>query len=251
MNICKEIPVLMYHRVTDSDTRPSTVSVDRFRAQMGMLHEKRFHAMTCGEVSEWISARRPLPARPVVITFDDGYRNNYEHAFPIMKEFHLKATVFLVGNSVGAWNSWEKDSTLPKYPLMGVPEIREMANAGFEFGSHTLNHHAMNQIPLDKAKEEIALSKRFLEDLLGIPIISFSYPFNGYNPAVKNAVIESGYTSACTAGSGPRPLVRNGSIDLFELRRILVPQACGLFEYRIRVSGYYLFLKDLGDKNRW
>ncbi|MCD6166375.1 polysaccharide deacetylase family protein [bacterium] len=251
MIIPAEIPILMYHRVTNTDNKPSTVAVDHFRAQMQYLARHKFYTLTCSQLAEYISRGHLLPAKPVLITFDDGYRNNYEHAFPILQEFNFTATIFLVGNHIGKFNSWETNPSVPRYPLMNRSEIMEMAQTGIEFGSHSMSHKPLNQLSLTEAKKEIVQSKQFLEDLLGKEITSFSYPYNGYTPTIKEFVQESGYTVACTAGSGLRPLVQSRINDLFELRRIIIPYSCKLLEYKLRVSGFYLFFKDLGDKKRW
>jgi peptidoglycan/xylan/chitin deacetylase (PgdA/CDA1 family) len=252
LSLRREIPILMYHRVNDSDARPSSVRVDRFRGQMRYLSRKGFHSMTCGGLAEISKAGRALPGRSVLITFDDGYRDNYENAFPILLEFGLTATVFSVSSFIGKSNAWETNPDAPKFPLMDLSMIQTMCEAGIEFGSHTAGHVPLNQIPVERAREEMVQSKKHLEDMLGMPVVSLGYPYNGYNEAVKRMAAGAGYTSACTAGDGPRPLaMKKLSLDLFELRRIVVPQSCTLAEFKVRVSGYYLLLKDLGDKKRW
>jgi peptidoglycan/xylan/chitin deacetylase (PgdA/CDA1 family) len=248
----REIPILMYHRVNDSELRPSTVRTGRFRDQMQYLSAGGFRSLTCGDLAVIAKAGQPLPERPVLLTFDDGYRDNFENAFPVLQEFGLTATVFPVSSRIGEWNQWETNPSIPRFPLMDAAMIKAMSAAAIEFGSHTASHAALNRIPVEKAREEIVRSKKDLEDLLGKPVVSLGYPYNGYNAAVKELAARAGYTNACTAGDGPRPLAKNPSaLDWFELRRIVVPQSCTLAEFKIRVSGYYLMLKDLGDKKRW
>ena len=251
MSPSREIPILMYHRVLDSDPRPSAVPVRRFRDQMRHLSRMKFHSLTCGQLAEAVRSKNPLPTRPVLITFDDGYLDNYKNAFPVLQEFGMVATVFLVSSQINGWNAWETNPTVPKFRLMDMPMIKAMVDTGMEFGSHTCSHVPLNKVPLDKAEQEMVQSKRRLEDMLGLPVRSLAYPYNGYSADIKRLAAEYGYTNACTAGDGPRPLLKHLSLDLFELRRIAVPHSCTLAEFKIRVSGYYLFLKDLGDKKKW
>lgn len=180
------VPILLYHHVSDkSDTR-YTVSVDTFRAQMKLLHEQGYRTINVTDLAEIIRSGGVLPKKVVVITFDDGYLDTYANAFPILQEYGFTATAYIITSTLQDG----KD-----YGYMQQQELKELLDAGWEIGSHSVTHTNLNKSKLGIGNE-MKQSKQFLEKLLGVPIRSFSYPYGIANDWIKERAEEFGYDSA-------------------------------------------------------
>lgn len=193
------IPILLYHKIGDPPRGARGpghyVSPGLFRRHLSYLHRRGYQSISLLE-----AVRRPpeLPARPVVITFDDGYRCLHEHALPTLAEHGFTATVFVVTGGMGRVNYWEVAAGDVEEPMLGRMEIAEMQRAGLAFGSHTLNHPHLTALPAAEAVREITDSKKLLEETLGEPCRSFAYPYGDWNQQVRDLVAEAGYEAACT-----------------------------------------------------
>jgi peptidoglycan/xylan/chitin deacetylase (PgdA/CDA1 family) len=150
-----------------------------------------------------------------VISFDDGYEGALIYAAKTMKERGFTAIQFLVANLLGQRNEWDLglDTTMER--LMNRTQVQEWLSLGFEIGAHTLTHPRLSRIPISEAKNEIAGSKRKLEDLFGVHIKHFAYPWGDYNDAVVDLVGEAGFETACTCD----PSVVCNGVDRFRLGR--------------------------------
>ncbi len=220
--ILERIRVLLYHRiVADHNIKNPSAMIVRastFRKQMELLDQWGYTPITFEDVRLFLAGELNLPNKPVIITFDDGYMDVYETAFPILREFGMRAVFFVIGDRLVEENIWDKgQDTLS--PLLNQQQILEMSTAGFEIGAHSMTHLKLTMIHEKVATEEILRSRILLEILLNKSVHSFSYPYGLVNDNIKNIVIDTGFTSACGAFSGPAMFGR----DLFEIRRILVP----------------------------
>jgi peptidoglycan/xylan/chitin deacetylase (PgdA/CDA1 family) len=199
MSADRAIPILLYHRIGDpprgARVAGQYVSAALFRRHLSYLRRRGYETVSLIAIAE---RRCSLPARPVAITFDDGYRCLHEEALPALSEHGFSATVFLVAGAAGGTNTWEQAVGDVAEPLLGLSEMREMKEAGVEFGSHTLTHPHLTALPADVTAREIADSKARIEDLLGAPCRSFAYPYGDWNSAVRDLVAEAGYEVACT-----------------------------------------------------
>lgn len=155
-----------------------------------------------------------MPARPVIITFDDGYRSTYDRAWPALKRWEFSATVFLVSELIGKTNAWDADEI--QEPLLGADEILEMQAGGIAFGSHTVTHAALTTIPRDQAAHELKESRRQLESLLGKAVTTLCYPYAKQNAAVRQLARDSGYRAAVIGRGG----TNRARTDPYVLRRI-------------------------------
>jgi len=193
------IPILLYHKIGDPPRGARGpghyVSPGLFRRHLSYLRRCGYQ---CVSLLDMTRAPSALPARPVVITFDDGYRCLHEHALSALVEHGFTATIFVVAGGVGRANYWEVTAGEVEEPMLGWEEIGEMQRAGLAFGSHTLNHPHLTALPTAEAKREITDSKKLLEDTLGEPCRSFAYPYGDWNRAVRELVAEAGYEAACT-----------------------------------------------------
>ncbi|GBF35523.1 polysaccharide deacetylase [Desulfocucumis palustris] len=221
-DISREVPVLMYHKVNPDPfvggygLRVTPRSFDR---QLRFLKKKGFHSISLVDLAEYFKRGRPLPKKPVVITFDDGYLDNYTYAFPILKKYGMTATVFVVADTIGGINDFDyRAGRQPLNHMAGWKELREMSSGGITIGSHTLSHPHLAEVDPDRARKEIARSKIKLEKGLGKKVDVFCYPYGNYNQRVVDMVRESGYLAAVTTKQG---LARE-SDGIYTLRRIRV-----------------------------
>jgi peptidoglycan/xylan/chitin deacetylase (PgdA/CDA1 family) len=214
------ILILMYHMIEKTNKRIEkryALSPDRFRRQLGYLKRKGYTPISLDDLYEYFLRRTiSLPQKPVIITFDDGYMDNYENAYPILKECGFPAAVFIIGGFVGNTNVWMKSEGYPERPMMGWREIEDMKKDGITIGSHTMNHLRLSILKTEDARKEIDGSKKFLEDKLGVPVDHFAYPYGDMNASFRHIVKTAGYKTACSTRSG----FNSDGIDLFELRRL-------------------------------
>ncbi|MFQ3548880.1 MAG: polysaccharide deacetylase family protein [Armatimonadota bacterium] len=154
----------------------------------------------------------------LAITFDDGYLSVYKHAIPILKKQNYNATIFVVANTIGGINEWDKAVGDKTEKMMTRAQIREICNMGFEIGSHTLSHAHLLTLSDKEAFEEITASKNKLEDIIGKEVKSFSYPYGEYGEREVQYVKSAGYKYAVSTKKG---IVLPQS-DIFEIPRINV-----------------------------
>ncbi len=221
------IPSLMYHKIGDSPKgsrlQKLWVTTADFRGQLEYLRAEGWTSMLFRELAEASDGKRAMPEKPVLITFDDGYANNYEEAFPLLKEFGMKGNIFLVYETMERHNAWHDPATEPWLRMLTWAQIHEMQNSGLvEFGSHTMRHRNLPQISLEDAGWEIRESKLRLEEALGRPMTGFAYPYGAgaYVPEVRALVREAGYRYDFGIKQGISPLPWDPASG--PLRRLLI-----------------------------
>jgi len=218
--------ILMYHMVRDpikgkkfNSLRVSPVDFD---VQVRYLAENGWHSFTMDEAYE---QRRSLPEKSVVITFDDGYRDNLTNALPILKKYGFKATIYLVNDRHNRdWSGYRKAKNegagLKDEPKLSDDEVRELLASGLiEIGAHTQTHANLNSLDEKQSKKEICHSKEQIEMQFQTLCRSFAYPFGLYGEKDKKIVAECGYSNAVTTKAGIADLKR---CDPFEIPRITV-----------------------------
>lgn len=195
--------ILMYHRVAAlSVIERYTVFPAQFSRQMRYLREHDYNVINLATLTDWFAGRTPLVERSVVISFDDGFMDTYEHACPVLRENGFSATFFLISGLLGKTNSWMTSEGHPKTQLMGWREVERLRIDGFEVGSHSETHRDLIGLSLADAKREIDSSKRTLEDHLGVAVEFFAYPYGRYGDAVRQLVRDAGYRAACATAPG-------------------------------------------------
>ena len=175
-----------------------------------------YSAITLREFVAGMGNGNSLPERVVVLTFDDGFKNFYTEAFPILNDHGFRATVFLVTDFCGKHNDWAGNPPeLPRSEILNWSEVRELSEKGVEFGSHTRTHPDLTRTSDAAMEDEIVNSKSALDDALGSETASFAYPFGRINDAAKRMVADN-FKAAVSTVLGKV----TSSSDLFSLERV-------------------------------
>jgi len=209
------VPIITYHSIDDSGSVISTAP-SIFKRHVAALADAGYYSLTLRELVSRMNAGVPLPAKPVVLTFDDGFKNFYTEAYPILDTHGFTATVFLVTDHCGRFNDWAGNpKDFPRSELLSWEEIRELCDAGVEFGSHTRTHPDLMSISPSSLENEIAGSKASLDDELGVETVSFAYPFGRKDDRVKRTAAANFKAATSTVLGKVTP-----QSDLYALERL-------------------------------
>ncbi len=182
-----KVPILLYHHIAVSPIGSRYyVPPDKFESELKLLHDWGYTTITTSQLVQAITQGASLPPRPMLITFDDGNEDNYTTAFPLMQKYGFTGVVYIVVQYMNQ----------PKY--MTVDQIKQMAAAGWEVGSHSETHRDLPSSP-DAMRYEIVQSRQDLEDRLGVPVLTFAYPFGVENGAAGDYAHFAGYIAAMGA----------------------------------------------------
>lgn len=219
-NVGKNIPILMYHSIAEQASpkfREFTVSPSLFSEHLAYLQQHNYTPITVTQLANMLTQGSPaLPERPVIITFDDGFADFATAALPALKQYGFVATLYVATAYVNATSRWLKSEGEEMRPMLSWEQLSEISAYGVECGGHTHTHPQLDMLPLATARDEITGCKQLLEEHLGQPITSFSYPFGYHTTAVRRLTREAGYTSACAVGHA----MSTTSSDLFALTRL-------------------------------
>lgn len=203
--VVKSIPILLYHRV-GPEIDDYTVSPIRFQNDMKTLSSKGYTCLSLQQVKQHLEDPSiPLPDKPLMLTLDDGYLDNYTNVFPILQQYAMKASFYIITGMVGAEDR------------LTASQIREMAAAGMDFGSHTVTHRFLASLTPTEMKTELTQSKFDLEQLLGKSVDFIAYPGGSYNSDTLKLAKEAGYCGGLSTHYGLEMF--NNS---FEIKRIPV-----------------------------
>ncbi len=244
------IPILTYHSIDDSGSVIST-PLYKFREQMQILRDKQFSIISLNDLVDLIRNKQSLVDKTAVITFDDGFKNFYLEAYPVLQEFGFSATVFLVPGYIGKTSEWNAGLRgLPVLDLLGWDEVREMVKNGIDFGAHTMTHRDLTKLPVKEIHREISQSKLAIQDHFERDNILFAYPYGRLCNEVKTVIKEEFY-GACSTGLG---LTSLGSdvyalprIDMyyFSRNRFFAWSGTSYFPYYIKFRSIFRSLKGL------
>jgi GT2 family glycosyltransferase/peptidoglycan/xylan/chitin deacetylase (PgdA/CDA1 family) len=201
------VPVLMYHGFTESGERDRYVMPKRsFARQMRLLSLLRYRTISFEQLGDAMRERRPLSRRTFVVTIDDGYRDNYEIAHPILRRHGFSATIFLVSQRIGASNDWGDKGAVNGRPTLSLEQIEAMGAGGIRFGAHTRTHCRLSEADEAEIHEQVGGSRHDLTEALGEDIDTFAYPYGLYDERVVRATGEAGFLAACTTWVRPARL---------------------------------------------
>jgi peptidoglycan/xylan/chitin deacetylase (PgdA/CDA1 family) len=210
--------ILGYHGIMHSPIRHDLsmllVKPARFRAQIELLLEAGFTFVTVAELAKLAAAGEPPPGY-AAISFDDGMRNNYTTALPILSSYGIRATVYVTIGFIDGTSPWI--GAKGDMRMLSEDELRELAAAGWELGAHTISHPDLSLLDYDSARREVQDSKTALERIAGVPVETFAYPFGRYSLTAIAAVADSGLIAAVGTG--------RGSWSSFKLRRVMIGAA--------------------------
>jgi len=205
-----DVPIVMYHHIGPLPPNPDvfrkdlTVSADLFEQTISRLTDQQVETVTMADLLEHFAGGPELPKRAAILTFDDGYDDAYDYAFPLLKQYGMVGTFFIITDFVGrpGYLTWD--------------QIQEMAEAGMEIEAHSLTHPDFTLINAAELRRQLTQSKAALEDHLGQPVRFMAYPAGKYNAAVMAATRAAGYAAAVTVIHGTHHVPSQD----FELRRV-------------------------------
>ncbi len=226
-----KLPVLLYHHVgpPQRDTNPAlTVLPERFEAQVRWLARRGYVGIRPSDWLAWYRTGKPLPEKPVLVTFDDAYADIAEYALPVLERHGFGGAVFVITGRVGGTIAWGQAKG--SFRLMTADQIRYWANREIEFGAHSRSHPDLTTLDPPDLAEEVVGSKNDLEGILQSPVVSFAYPYGHYNPAVCECVRRV-YDLAFSVDEGLNDL----RTDPHLLRRTLVSPGDSMVDLASRV----------------
>ncbi len=200
------ISILMYHRVGDfysiKNHRALYCKRKRFALQMWFLRFFKYNVISMDEVVHLLSSNNPIPPRSIALTFDDGYYDFYKFAYPVLKRYNFPSTVYVLSELVGKKALWFEKENREIPLLLNRTQLIELMGNQVEIGSHGKNHLKLDQLPKSQLHDEIVDSKKGLEEILGIKVKYFCYPYGRFNKDVVEVVKKAGYISAVTCIRG-------------------------------------------------
>jgi len=201
--------ILTYHNISNDNLDICATTPSLFQSEMEWLAEQGYRGVSLAEFYKDIKQRKVF-----VLTFDDGYKDFFDIAMPILDKLNFKATIFIVSKLIGDISRWRTKRMQPD--LLDWDEIHNIINAKHEIGSHGLYHRDFLRLSKEELEREIAGSKKLIEKNIKIPVVSFSYPWNRCNDQILGIVKKSGYKYAIITG---KECKNNFKTDCFQLCR--------------------------------
>ncbi|SDJ94311.1 polysaccharide deacetylase family protein [Streptomyces indicus] len=227
------VPILMYHAVAHAPapaTRDLSVAPDTFAEQMEVLAAGGFTPVTTARLAAAWREGGPLPARPVLITFDDGYEGVHGHALPELARHGFTATVFVTTG----WLRGPYDTGGALDTMLDWQQVKALAHAGIEIGGHSHTHPQLDQLGEDALWFELRRSREIITDETGTAPASFAYPYGYSDAGVRRLVRDAGYGQALAVGNH---LARR-SQGPYAIRRLTVDRTTGIEEFARSVAGH-------------
>ncbi|MEU6767484.1 polysaccharide deacetylase family protein [Streptomyces sp. NPDC046853] len=227
------VPILMYHSISHRPTRETrdlSVSPEAFADQLELLGERGFTPLTTAALGAiWRTPGRPLPGKPVLITFDDGYEGVHRHGLPVLAKHGFASTLFV---STG-WLRGEHDTGGGLDLMLDWDQVRELASAGTEIGGHSHTHPELDQLDDDDLWFELLRCREIVTDELGIRPVSFAYPYGYSSRRVRRTVRGAGFAQSLAVNNG---LARRTQ-GPYALKRVTVRRSTGIEEFERLVEG--------------
>lgn len=233
------IRILMYHHVgrfpRPSKQRGLYCHIDQFTRQMGYLARTGLPVISMDRALEALSGRQPLAQPGIVLTFDDGFQNFGDFAWPVLKAHGFPATLYAISDLLGGRAEFLTHPAICSDQLMSGATLRALADDGLDVGGHTATHPSLSTLPHDKRDDEISGAKRRLEDILGREVRHFAYPRGDYDSDARDRVAAAGFASAVTTKRARADKAPN----VFEIPRIGISFKDGLLRYRLKARWRY------------
>ena len=220
-----DMPILVYHHIVPGHSGADHLSLfaspEAFEQQLRTLRDNGYQSISFDDLADCLEYGLPLPERPVIISLDDGWENQFQYGFPLLQKYGFSATFYVVSGYLGGQN------------FMTVEQLKTMIAAGMTIGDHTRSHPALPTIASpQRLAEEISGSKSWLEERLHVPITTFAYPYGSYSAATVALVKAAGYRTARTVDSGTHYTVG----DLETLAAIVYPEFAGHYRDKLELA---------------
>ncbi|GAB4215068.1 MAG: polysaccharide deacetylase family protein [Rhodoferax sp.] len=234
----RPIPILVYHQIALAPPRGAPyrslyVSPQAFARQMRWLKRWGWQGLSMPALMPYLRGQKT--GRVVGITFDDGYRNNLEHAAPVLQALGFSATCYAVSAKLGGANDWDASQGIAAAALMDAAELRQWCAAGLDVGAHTRQHRDLCQCSMVQAKDEISLSKTELSAQIGQSVEHFCYPYGRFDASHRAQVAQAGFASATSTERGRA----QAGDDLLALPRVPVLRATTLPVFWLKLATPY------------
>jgi peptidoglycan/xylan/chitin deacetylase (PgdA/CDA1 family) len=234
----KKVTIISYHSVCNSSADPFAITTDSFYRQIDFLRQN-YEIIRLNQIAHAFEDQTAMN-RKVIITFDDAYQNFLEYALPILQKLSVPCTLFVPTRFIGESNAWDSEKTfMPSMRILNSEDLLALSREGLvDFGAHTKNHLSMRGLPVSKMREEAADSKRDLEELLGIPIDMFAYPYGqlrDMSELTAQILSEVGYHIAVTSHWG----TLNSPREVLKLRRIFFQELDDPDDLKAKIEGDY------------
>jgi len=222
------VPILVYHSIApahpgqSAEQRLLDVDTAMFRRQMSYLAANRYNVIPLGMLLDALQGQGSLPPRSVVITFDDGWLSQCEHALPVLEQLHFTATFFVITLQVGRGSMY-----------MGLDDLKELQRAGMTIASHSRTHPNLTKVSDAQLREEVLGSRKDLQKMLGVTPDLFAYPYGSWNRRVAAAVQAAGYRAARAYPGG----AWNDATDRYALHSVLATGDMDAFERALESPG--------------
>lgn len=229
------VPVLMYHSIDNNyELTKLSVSPQSFEKQMAFLARHKYNVVGPDKLMDYVLKKEVPPPKTVAITFDDGFYNNYQYAFPVLKKYNIPATIFVIVNNVGMQG------------YLGWNEIKEMSDSGLvTIASHTMSHLWLPSMGDAVVKWDLKASKKKLEEITGKPVDFLCYPIGAHDERIKCLAMDAGYKAAFATNPGRF----TPSDDVFAIKRVKISRTSdNLLVFAIEASGYYTWIKEHRDE---
>lgn len=217
----KSVPILMYHSIAYEKDNPVRLPVKNLEEQFKYLKDNGYYTITLSDLYKYFMSDTPIPEKSVVLTFDDGYVDNYTAMLPMLKKYNFKATIFVITGAI------DKSAN-----YLTWSQLIEMEKYGVDIESHTVSHENLKDMSKDKQLETLIKSKKDLEKMLNKQVNYFSYPFGGYNETSIEAVRKAGYTMAITTDGR----WASKSDGIFSLHRVYISGFHDMKEFKKRLT---------------
>jgi len=223
----ESIPVLNYHSIGPAKLNPWVVSTNRLNMDMKYLKENGFKSLSTDEFYDFMVKNKPVPKKSVLITFDDGYEDNYTNAFPILKKYNFKATIFVITDFVDKGKQF-----------LTSAQLKEMHRNGIDIESHTNLHEKLGTCTYATQLKTLKISKEYIEKTLHKSVRYLAYPQGNYNLYTLKALNAAGYKMAFTTNGR----WANKSNGILTLNRIFISAFHHNNSFKTRVNhSWYLF----------
>jgi len=216
---------------------------ERFEDQVRHLFRWGFTAITACRWHDWLRSGAPLPEKPIILTFDDGYADLAEHAFPVLRRYGFEATVFVVTRRIGGENDWDAGLDIPPIPLLTAEQLNAWSRNGIEFGAHGRTHVDLTGLSPALLEEEVGGSQADLEAILQRRVTSFAYPFGHVTDAVVECTRRH-YDLGLSCIEGVNTL----ATDPLLLRRSMPQPSDFMLDFAMRARLGYSPLHDLRSR---